>query len=109
MNPGPIARLVQLRHRRSSRAGIKENSLCQHPAAGLRWKTTFDHSPVLEQELRSKGKNKLFGDPKDTNMDSVPIALYPPAQKALGLATSVWCAVRLIGKTNLCGDACPMT
>ena len=56
----------------------------------------FDHSPVLEQELRKKGKDDLLEILKDTNMDSGAIA-YIRQHKALGLGHAVWCARRLIG------------
>ena len=55
----------------------------------------FDHSPMLEQELRKKGKNDLLALLKDTNMDSGAIA-YIRQHKALGLGHAVWCARRLI-------------
>ena len=56
----------------------------------------FDHSPVLEQELRKKGKDDLLEILKDTNMDSGAIA-YIRQHKALGLGHAIWCALRLIG------------
>ncbi len=56
----------------------------------------FDHSPVLEQELRRKGKKDLMKVLKSTNMDSGAIA-YIRQHKALGLGHAVWCARRLIG------------
>lgn len=56
----------------------------------------FDHSPVLEQELRKKGKKDLLEVLKGTNMDSGAIA-YIRQHKALGLGHAVWCARRLIG------------
>ena len=56
----------------------------------------FDHSPVLEQELRKKGKDDLLEILKDTNMDSGAIA-YIRQHKALGLGHAIWCARRLIG------------
>ncbi len=56
----------------------------------------FDHSPILEQELRKKGKEDLLEILKDTNMDSGAIA-YIRQHKALGLGHAVWCARRLIG------------
>ncbi len=55
----------------------------------------FDHSPVLEQELRKKGKTELLDLLKDTNMESGAIA-YMRQHKALGLGHAVWCARRLI-------------
>ncbi len=56
----------------------------------------FDHSPVLEQELRKKGKTELLEILKSTNMESGAIA-YIRQHKALGLGHAVWCARRLIG------------
>ncbi len=55
----------------------------------------FDHSPILEQELRKKGKTELLETLKATNMDSGAIA-YIRQHKALGLGHAVWCARRLI-------------
>jgi UTP--glucose-1-phosphate uridylyltransferase len=55
----------------------------------------FDNSPVLEQELRKKGKDDLLEALKDTNMESGAIA-YIRQHKALGLGHAVWCARRLI-------------
>ena len=55
----------------------------------------FDHSPILENELRKKGKDDLLEVLKCTNMDSGAIA-YIRQQKALGLGHAVWCARRLI-------------
>ena len=56
----------------------------------------FDHSPVLEAELRRKGKDDLLETLKATNMESGAIA-YIRQQKALGLGHAVWCARRLLG------------
>ncbi|MGJ8603168.1 MAG: UTP--glucose-1-phosphate uridylyltransferase GalU [Marivita sp.] len=56
----------------------------------------FDESPILEQELRRKGKMDILEDLKSTNMDSGAIA-YMRQHKALGLGHAVWCARRLIG------------
>ena len=55
----------------------------------------FDHSPVLEQELKRKGKTELLELLQATNMDSGEIA-YIRQHKALGLGHAVWCARRLI-------------
>ncbi len=55
----------------------------------------FDHSPVLEQELRKKGKTDLLETLKSTNMESGAIA-YIRQHRALGLGHAVWCARRLI-------------
>ncbi|GAB4543244.1 MAG: UTP--glucose-1-phosphate uridylyltransferase GalU [Ruegeria sp.] len=56
----------------------------------------FDHNPVLEEELRAKGKDKLLKTLDATNMESGAIA-YIRQYKALGLGHAVWCARRLIG------------
>jgi UTP--glucose-1-phosphate uridylyltransferase len=56
----------------------------------------FDHNPILEQELRKKGKDDLLDTLKATNMDSGAIA-YIRQHRALGLGHAVWCARRLIG------------
>lgn len=55
----------------------------------------FDHNPVLEQELRKKGKDALLDTLKATNMESGAIA-YIRQHRALGLGHAVWCARRLI-------------
>ena len=55
----------------------------------------FDYSPVLEQELRKKGKTELLETLKQTDMESGAIA-YIRQHKALGLGHAVWCARRLI-------------
>ncbi len=56
----------------------------------------FDHSPILEQELRKKGKTELLETLKETDMESGAIA-YIRQHKALGLGHAVWCARRLVG------------
>jgi UTP--glucose-1-phosphate uridylyltransferase len=56
----------------------------------------FDESPILERELRKKGKTEILEDLKKTNMESGAIA-YMRQHKALGLGHAVWCARRLIG------------
>ncbi len=56
----------------------------------------FDHNLVLEQDLRSKGKDELLEILNATNMESGAIA-YIRQHKALGLGHAVWCARRLIG------------
>lgn len=55
----------------------------------------FDAAPVVEAELRRKGKKDLLDLLKMTNMDSGAIA-YIRQQKALGLGHAVWCARRLV-------------
>jgi len=56
----------------------------------------FDAAPVVEEELRRKGKTDLLKLLETTNMDSGAIA-YIRQQKAMGLGHAVWCARRLIG------------
>ncbi len=56
----------------------------------------FDHAPVIEAELRQKGKQDLLDVLSATDMASGAIA-YVRQQKALGLGHAVWCARRLIG------------
>jgi UTP--glucose-1-phosphate uridylyltransferase len=56
----------------------------------------FDHAPVLELELRKRGKLELLDVLKHTNMDSGEIA-YVRQHQPLGLGHAVWCARRLIG------------
>jgi UTP--glucose-1-phosphate uridylyltransferase len=55
----------------------------------------FDHSPLLEQELRKRGKTELLATLKATNMESGAIA-YIRQHRPLGLGHAVWCARRLI-------------
>ncbi|GAA6165628.1 UTP--glucose-1-phosphate uridylyltransferase GalU [Pelagimonas sp. KU-00592-HH] len=55
----------------------------------------FDNNPILEQELRRKGKKDLLETLKQTNMESGGIA-YIRQHRALGLGHAVWCARRLI-------------
>lgn len=56
----------------------------------------FDHAPVVEAELKRKGKKDLLKLLKETNMDSGAIA-YVRQQKPQGLGHAVWCARRLLG------------
>lgn len=56
----------------------------------------FDHAPVIEAELKKKGKKDLLKLLKDTDMESGAIA-YIRQQRALGLGHAVWCARRLVG------------
>ncbi|GAA6200759.1 UTP--glucose-1-phosphate uridylyltransferase GalU [Aquicoccus sp. SU-CL01552] len=55
----------------------------------------FDHAPMLEQQLKKKGKDALLAELRASNMDSGEIA-YVRQHKALGLGHAVWCARRLI-------------
>lgn len=56
----------------------------------------FDHAPVIEAELKRKGKKDLLKLLKDTDMESGAIA-YIRQQKPRGLGHAVWCARRLVG------------
>jgi UTP--glucose-1-phosphate uridylyltransferase len=87
--------LVQYAIDEARAAGIKEFIFVTSRGKGA-LEDYFDHSPVLEQELRSKGKTELMEVLKSTNMDSGAIA-YIRQHKALGLGHAVWCARRLIG------------
>jgi UTP--glucose-1-phosphate uridylyltransferase len=55
----------------------------------------FDSNPLLEAELRRKGKTRLLEILEETNMESGAIA-YLRQQQAMGLGHAVWCARRLI-------------
>ena len=55
----------------------------------------FDSAPVLEANLKAKGKTKLLDVLQSTDMDSGAIA-YVRQREALGLGHAVWCARRLI-------------
>lgn len=87
--------LVQYAIDEARAAGIKEFIFVTSRGKGA-LEDYFDHSPVLEQELRSKNKTELLEILKNTNMDSGAIA-YIRQHKALGLGHAVWCARRLIG------------
>mgnify|MGYP000217893248 FL=1 len=87
--------LIQYAIDEARAAGIKEFIFVTSRGKGA-LEDYFDHSPVLEQELRSKNKTELLEILKNTNMDSGAIA-YIRQHKALGLGHAVWCARRLIG------------
>ncbi|SLN10631.1 UTP--glucose-1-phosphate uridylyltransferase [Aquimixticola soesokkakensis] len=86
--------LIQYAIDEARAAGIKEFIFVTSRGKGA-LEDYFDHSPVLEQELRKKGKDKLLEEMKMTNMDSGQIA-YIRQHKALGLGHAVWCARRLL-------------
>ncbi|MDE4134808.1 UTP--glucose-1-phosphate uridylyltransferase GalU [Phaeobacter sp. QD34_3] len=86
--------LVQYAIDEARAAGIKEFIFVTSRGKGA-LEDYFDHSPVLEQELRKKGKTELLEALKHTNMDSGAIA-YIRQHQALGLGHAVWCARRLI-------------
>ncbi len=87
--------LIQYAIDEARAAGIKEFIFVTSRGKGA-LEDYFDNSPVLEQELRKKGKDELLEILKATNMDSGAIA-YMRQHKALGLGHAVWCARRLIG------------
>ncbi|EBA16938.1 UTP-glucose-1-phosphate uridylyltransferase [Roseobacter sp. SK209-2-6] len=86
--------LVQYAIDEAREAGIKEFIFVTSRGKGA-LEDYFDHAPVLEQELRKKGKDELLEVLKKTTMDSGAIA-YVRQHKALGLGHAVWCARRLI-------------
>lgn len=86
--------LVQYAIDEARAAGIKEFIFVTSRGKGA-LEDYFDHSPMLEQELRKKGKDDLLEALKDSNMESGAIA-YIRQHKALGLGHAVWCARRLI-------------
>ncbi|KUP94902.1 UTP--glucose-1-phosphate uridylyltransferase GalU [Tritonibacter horizontis] len=86
--------LVQYAIDEARAAGIKEFIFVTSRGKGA-LEDYFDHAPILEQELRRKGKDDLLEILKHTNMDSGAIA-YIRQHKALGLGHAVWCARRLI-------------
>ena len=86
--------LIQYAIDEARAAGIKEFIFVTSRGKGA-LEDYFDNSPVLEQELRKKGKDALLEVLKDTNMESGAIA-YMRQHKALGLGHAVWCARRLI-------------
>jgi len=55
----------------------------------------FDSAPHLEESLLAKGKTKLLGELRRTDMESGAIA-YIRQREALGLGHAVWCARRLV-------------
>lgn len=86
--------LIQYAIDEAREAGIKEFIFVTSRGKGA-LEDYFDHSPVLEADLRKKGKTELLETLKSTYMDSGAIA-YIRQHKALGLGHAVWCARRLI-------------
>ncbi|MFD3188842.1 UTP--glucose-1-phosphate uridylyltransferase GalU [Sedimentitalea sp. HM32M-2] len=86
--------LVQYAIDEARAAGIKEFIFVTSKGKGA-LEDYFDHSQILEQELRRKGKTDLLEVLKATNMESGAIA-YIRQHRALGLGHAVWCARRLI-------------
>ncbi len=86
--------LIQYAIDEAREAGIKEFIFVTSRGKGA-LEDYFDHSPVLEADLRKKGKTELLDILKSTYMDSGAIA-YIRQHKALGLGHAVWCARRLI-------------
>lgn len=87
--------LIQYAIDEARAAGIKEFIFVTSRGKGA-LEDYFDHSPVLEADLRKKGKDDLLEVLKNTNMDSGAIA-YIRQHKPLGLGHAVWCARRLLG------------
>ncbi len=56
----------------------------------------FDRAPILEEDLKAKGKDELLDILNATNMPSGAIA-YVRQAKALGLGHAIYCASRLVG------------
>ncbi|MEZ5714628.1 MAG: UTP--glucose-1-phosphate uridylyltransferase GalU [Paracoccaceae bacterium] len=86
--------LIQYAIDEARAAGIKEFIFVTSRGKGA-LEDYFDNSPILEAELRKKGKEDLLEILRDTNMESGAIA-YIRQHKALGLGHAVWCARRLI-------------
>ncbi len=86
--------LIQYAIDEARAAGIKEFIFVTSRGKGA-LEDYFDIAPVLESELRRKGKTELLDTLKSTNMESGAIA-YIRQHKALGLGHAVWCARRLI-------------
>lgn len=86
--------LVQYAIDEAREAGIKEFIFITSRGKGA-LEDYFDNAPVLEQELRKRGKDELLEILKSTNMESGEIA-YMRQHKPLGLGHAVWCARRLI-------------
>ncbi|NIZ60570.1 UTP--glucose-1-phosphate uridylyltransferase [Sedimentitalea sp. CY04] len=90
--------LVQYAIDEARAAGIKEFIFVTSRGKGA-LEDYFDHSPILEQTLRKKGKTALLETLKETNMESGAIA-YVRQHQALGLGHAVWCARRLIANES---------
>ena len=86
--------LIQYAIDEARAAGIKEFIFVTSRGKGA-LEDYFHHNPILEQELRKRGKNELLETLQNTNMDSGAIA-YIRQHKPLGLGHAVWCARRLI-------------
>ncbi|MDQ2090367.1 UTP--glucose-1-phosphate uridylyltransferase GalU [Marimonas arenosa] len=86
--------LIQYAIDEARAAGIKEFIFVTSRGKGA-LEDYFDNAPILEAELRKKGKTDLLEVLKNTNMESGAIA-YIRQHKALGLGHAVWCARRLI-------------
>ena len=87
--------LVQYAIDEARAAGIKEFIFVTSRGKGA-LEDYFDRAPVLEEELRKKGKEDLLEVLKQTDMESGAIA-YIRQHRALGLGHAVWCARRLLG------------
>jgi len=87
--------LIQYAIDEARAAGIKEFIFVTSRGKGA-LEDYFDHSPILEADLRKKDKHDLLDVLKNTNMESGAIA-YIRQHRALGLGHAVWCARRLLG------------
>jgi UTP--glucose-1-phosphate uridylyltransferase len=87
--------LVQYAIDEAREAGIKEFIFVTSRGKGA-LEDYFDEAPVVEAELKRKGKTDLLAELKKTTMESGQIA-YIRQHKAKGLGHAVWCARRLIG------------
>ena len=87
--------LIQYAIDEARAAGIKEFIFVTSRGKGA-LEDYFDNSPVLEAELKKKGKDDLLEILKATNMESGAIA-YIRQNRAMGLGHAVWCARRLVG------------
>ncbi len=87
--------LIQYAIDEAREAGIEEFIFVTSRGKGA-LEDYFDEAPVLEANLKSKGKTDLLKILESTNMDSGAIA-YVRQTRALGLGHAVACARRLIG------------
>ncbi|GAA0296662.1 UTP--glucose-1-phosphate uridylyltransferase [Rhodovulum strictum] len=86
--------LIQYAIDEARAAGIKEFIFVTSRGKGA-LEDYFDHSPTLEEALRSAGKTDLLALLNSTDMESGAIA-YIRQHKPMGLGHAVWCARRLI-------------
>ncbi|HDR28676.1 UTP--glucose-1-phosphate uridylyltransferase [Rhodovulum sp.] len=86
--------LIQYAIDEARAAGIKEFIFVTSRGKGA-LEDYFDHSPTLEEALRSARKDELLAILNGTDMESGAIA-YIRQHKPMGLGHAVWCARRLI-------------